>query len=546
MAMMITKFHKLIQSKTVWYIILGVIAISFVWFFTPSMTSGASRQKSKVAGELFGKKVTQQELAVAKQSTKIWYELSSMQRIPQSDEATRMIAHQAWLRIASLRKAESEGIVASNQEVIDQIQIMPIFRGQTGVFDNNAYKSILGYYSIPAVQFERMVREQIIVRKLMSRAVQAALVSPQELSEAYHLYTDRFVLKYALLPRSVVENDVSVTREEAEALYNRNSEAFRKPAKVGVSYVEFLVKDYVADAVVAEGAALQAYNQNIERYRIESTGDVSVTEYKPFEDVEAEITEQLREGAARNLAFEKASEFVAEVSATAVNEKADFAGAAAAAGIAVKKTGAFGPVDALPGIDETAPFRRVALGLEDDIYSSYSDAVRGRDTVYVISLDKKYASFVPGFEAVEKEATETVRRQAVTEALAAKALEVQAQISKALEAGTSFADALKPFNLTAGETEEFDLSTPSDGLYINELMPVCMSAKQGELCNPTPANGGVLISYVAQRNATDEDLGLPAMRSELINGLEAAKSQRLAQAWQVALLDEAGWKELVQ
>ncbi len=302
MAMLITRFHKLIQSKVLWYIILGVIIVSFVGFFMPTNRAGARVRDVPSAGELFGKKVSQDEYHRAYNNTYIWYIISSGKMIPMTDELTAALREEAWRRVAVLRKAQAEKIPVTDKELIQQVQTMPLFHAENGAFDPRVYKAVLQQLGISPRQAEELFREQITIYKLMYRPVQAALISPYELKQAYHLYTDRFVLDYVLIPRAQVEKTVKVTKEAAQALFAENPEAFRMPAKVRVSYVEFPVSNFVASAEVPEGAALQVYNKNIEDYRVENTNANAIVEYKPFEKVEGEINEQIRHMAARKLA----------------------------------------------------------------------------------------------------------------------------------------------------------------------------------------------------------------------------------------------------
>lgn len=544
MAMMISKFHKLIQSKVVWYIVIGVIVLSFTVFGVSTYVMGGSREpQGQSAGELFGEEVTRQDLRTSFGNLHLWQILTTGQ-MPQMDERTvRMMEEGAWRRLAVLRKAGQEKIMVTDQEVVQQIQRLPVFMNRnTGGFDKNAYQAVLGQIGVSASQVENLVREQMAVQKMMFRPMQAALISPYELKRAYHMYTDRLILNYAVLPRAQVEKDVSVTQEEAEAFFADNQERFRMPAKVRVSYVEYPVDGFVAQAEVPEDAALQAYNANIDRYRVESTGDVSTVEYKPFEEVEPEIAGILAKNAARRLAMEQANTLVAEIAPKSQGQKPDFNGAAAAAGLTVKSLPAFGPSDELKGIDMTAPFRQAALGLQDDVYSSFSDAIAGQDSVYVISLEQRYESFLPGFDAVEKEAAEAARSRAVSDAVAERAIEIQDALTKALEAGTAFAEAVKPFGLAVETTAEFDVRSELDDPYAEVLVPSCVMVPQGALCEPVPVEDGVLFAAVARRTQTDAELGLPAMREELVSGLSRIRSQRLAADWQDGLIREADLK----
>jgi len=544
MAMLITRFHKLIQSKVLWYFILGVIIVSFVGFFMPTNRAGARTHDIPPVGELFGKKVPQDEYRRAYHNSYMWYILSSGRMIPMTDELTKALKREAWQRVAVLHKAKSEEILVADAEVVRQMQAMPLFQAKNGAFDVNIYKAVLQQIGLTPRQAEELFREQIAIYKLMYQPAQAALISPYELKHAYHLYTDRFILDYVVIPRSQVEKTVTVSKESAQALFAENPEAFRMPAKVRVSYVEFAVSNFLSKVQIPEDMALQVYNRNIENYRIESTNVNAAAAYKPFEKVKGEITKQLQQISARKLAVEKATEFVVDVAPKTEGGQPDFAGAAAKAGLKIKTLPAFGLKEDLKGIDESAPFRQAAFNLENDAYSSFSDAIIGKDTVYVLSLVQRYPSFVPAYNAVEKEVMDAAREQAVTKALAERAMDVEKAVVKAMSAGTGFKAAVAPFGLKVQTTAEFDISTELKDKYADTLVKLCLTVPQGRLCDPAAVENGVLLACVTSRKSTDEASGLPAIRQELAGSLSRARAQRLASAWQESLLSEGNFKEL--
>jgi peptidyl-prolyl cis-trans isomerase D len=545
MAMLITRFHKLIQSKVVWYIILGVIIVSFVGFFMPTMRADNRQQKERAAGELFGRKVPQDEYRRAYHNTYVWYILSSGRMIQMTSQMNAALHEEAWLRVAILRKAQADKIAVADKEIVQQMQATPLFRAENGAFDIRIYKAVLQQLGLAPGQAEEIFREQIAINKLMSRPVQAALISPAELERAYHLYTDRFVLDYIVIPRAQIAKTVTVAKEAAQTLFAENPEAFRMPAKVRVSYVEFAVSNFVAQAEIPEGAALQVYNNNIENYRVETTNLDAAVEYKPFEQVEGEINKQIRHALARKLAAEKAAEFVADVTPKAEGRQPDFKGAAATASLKVKTLPAFGEKDEIKGIDETAPFRQAAFGLESGAYTSFSDAIVGKDFVYVLSLEQRYPSFLPAFDAVESEAMERAKEQAVNKALAERALDVEKALAAAMSSGGGFKAAAKTLGFSAVKTTpEFDLSTALDDPYADTLAGICINVPQGGLCEPAPVEEGVLVAGVTSRKSTDAATGLPAIREELVASLSRSRAQRLAATWQTSLLTEGKFKDL--
>ncbi len=545
MAMMISKFHKLIQSKLVWYILLGFIVVAFTFVGFSGSRQEKKRPSQKVVGELFGKKVMAQEYRQAYQNTYLWYVLSSGNMPQMTDEMAEALDHEAWQRLVSIRKAKADQITVSDAEIVKQIQRLAAFQGESGGFDVRAYNLVLKHLRTTSQQIEAILREQILIHKLMIRPIQAALISPSELTQAYYLYTDRFVLNYALLPREQIAKNITVSREEAEILFNENIEAFRMPSKVHVSYVEWKINDFLAQVEAPEGAALEFYNKNLENYRIETTNEFEIASYKPFENVEKEITDQICETLARRAAAEEATSLVAAIAPQAEGATSNFEGAAAKAGLTIKTLPAFGQTDTLPAIDETAPFRQAASRLQNDAYSSFSDAVIGKDSVYVISLEKRYPSFLPSFGAVETSVMEAAQTHAISEAVSERAIELQKTLTAALNEGNTIQDILKPYNLNIETTEEFDITTDLTNDYANILIPICLNAKQGELCELVPTEDGILITYVAERKSIDAELGLPSIRQELIAGLSRNLTQQLTTDWQASLLSEANFKNLM-
>jgi peptidyl-prolyl cis-trans isomerase D len=545
--MMITRFHKLIQSKTIWYIVLGVVVVSFVGFFTPSIGQGSTAPKNPPAGRLFGKKVTSGEYYRAMDNTYKWLIITSGQMVPMSDQLRAMLKEEAWRRIAVLRKAQAEKTPISNEEILRYIQSIPLFHNDSGSFDRRIFDAVIRQLDLTPRMTEEIAREQILIEREISRPAQAALVSPFELNHAYHIYTDRFVVDYVVVPRAQIEKEVSVSADEVQALYDRNPEAFRMPAKVRVSYVELPIANFLSVAQLPEDAARRFYEANLERYRVTDPSGAVTAEYKPFEQVEKEITAGLTQAAARKAATDRAAEFVANLAAVSESTRPDFAAAAAAAQLQVKTLPAFGIDDDLGGIDPAAPFRQAAFSLQNDAYSSFSDAVVGETAVYVLSLEQRYPAFVPPFDSVKEDVKKAAREQAVIKALALRATEIRDAVAKALESGTTFKSAVAPFGLKIQTPPEFDFSSEINDPYAEALSRVCPNARQGELCELFPVKEGVLLANVRSRQSLDAATNMPQeLRQELIGQLSGPRAQRLVSAWQATLLKDAEFENLLE
>jgi hypothetical protein len=552
MAMMISKFHKIIQSKVVWTAFALLIAVAFIGVSIPGAGNRkAARQAQKegqLAGRLFGEDVTRIEFARAYQSTRLNYMLQfGPFRI--TDEIHEMISKAAWQRLASLKKAQQLGMTVSPEQTVAMIQRQPVFQNQqTGQFDPNAYNAVLQQIAsitgMSPKDMETHYAQQVLLEQIARIPAQGALVTEEEIRKAFHLYTDMLTVEYTALPRSLAPVP-EVSDEEARAYFEINKEQFRMPEKAIVDYVQYTVADFLDQVEVTDEMISGFYENNKQRYLKTPAADApedAPPEFKPLDEVKSEITDELKIALARKAAADQADELVAELA----DETVTFQAAAEKAGrTIVDNTPAFALTDPVRGIDPTAPFARAAFNLEKNASQYYSDAVVGRDFVYVISLNKKLASFLPDVEVVMSQVLEAAKIDAAEKAYIKKAEQVHGEIKAAIKAGTSFADAAAPYNLELKKTEPFNMSTPLTEEYGQQIKGSAMLFDQGSLTDLISTPNEYLIAYVAEKVPGDETVTLPGMRAELADNISNEKAARLAAAWQEGLLEEAGFEDLL-
>ncbi|MDF7801986.1 SurA N-terminal domain-containing protein [Pontiellaceae bacterium B1224] len=552
MAMMISKFNKIIHNKTVWLVFAIFISIAFVGVYTGSQTGNSRADKaiSQVAGKLWEEDVTRQEFAAVYRDVYVLTDLSYLMQtgrgIPENSELTNQLRQQAWIRLATIKKAEMMGLNVTDQQTVEAIQTFPLFSNpETGGFNKNMYDQVVGTilpqrYRMGGTDFENLIRRNVLVQKATAAAAQGALVTDDEIRQAFHLYTDMLTVDYTTLPRSIV-GTVEVTEEDAKAYYEQNLSEFLLPKKRVVKYVEFNVSDYTNAVEITDEDVAQIYESNKQYYMIPETATNDVPEYRPLEEVKGEIFEIVAADMSQRAAANAADALVAQLSA----EGATFEDEAEKAGLTiVTDTPAFGAADQVRGVDPTAPFARAAFNLDLTPTQYYSDPVVGRDTVYVIALVKEIDEYQRTFDVVQAEATESARIAAAELAYVEKAEEIHAEIAAALKEGVSFADAASKYNLEIQQTAPFNISNPLEGEFSREIMGSTIQFDQGTLVDLISTPDEFLMAYVAEKELADEVVTLPGMRDDLAAGIRQEKAQRLAQAWQESLLEEAGFEDL--
>lgn len=548
MAMMISKFHKLIQSKVVWTAFAILISVAFVSVYTGSKNSASesrAQMASEAAGRLYGKDVSRAEFGRAYRSMYVIYSLRMGQPISVTDEIDEIISNAAWIRLATLKKTEELGLTVSPQQTIDMIRANPVFQNQqTGQFDKNIYDAVVANF-LPSTGmsekgFEQLMSENVLIEKASRVAAQGALVTEAEIKEAFHLYTDLLTVDYAAIPRSLVETP-EVTAEDAKTYFAENQERFRMPEKAIVNFVEFPVTNYTASVEVTDEMVSIYYENNKQRFAKPNVEEGAEPEFLPLDEVKDQITDDIKMALARKAAANAADVFVAELA----DESTTFAAEAATAGLTVvNTTPAFTLTDSVKGVDPTAPFARSAFALEKNALNYYSDPVVGRDFVYVIELNKKLPSFLPSYEIVQQDAMESAKLAAAEVAYVNKAESLHQEIKDALKSGKTFADLSAQYQLELQTTEPFNITTTLESEYGQQIKSATSDLDAGSLAELIPGNDSYLIAYVSSKVPGDEAVELPAMRQGLSAAISNDKASRMVAEWQQSLLKEAAFVDL--
>lgn len=547
MAMLITKFHKLIESKIVWALVVILVVIAFVVVGTQLPTKNPAQER--IAGKLFGKEVSQQEYSEAYRYLYVWYSLRMGRPIPQSDRTTRMLQDMSWKRLAALRKAEKMGMQATDDEIVEAITSFPLFQ-QNGQFDPTIYKQIIASFisgfGMNEKDLERLFADQLLISKMEAIPQQSVMVTDQEILEAFHLATDKITVESANIPRSL-STSPTVDETGCKTYYEQNKESFRRPERALANYVQFSVSNYLDSVMVQEEQISNYYEQNKERYAIplaEDAPEDTATEYKPLEEVKEEVTNELKERLAREKAATEADLFVAALSQ---NPDAGFKATAEKLEVpCIDNAPSFTQADKVQGVDPTAPFARTAFSLDPNSRTHfYSDPVIGKEAVYVIELTKKLPSNIPPYESIQAEVRTAAEQAAAQIAYAEKVKEVHSAIKDAVKAGTAFADAIAPYNMELKPSVTFSMMEPAETQEGYMLMQYTLHLAKGDLSEPIRTANEFVVAYVADKVLGDEENDLPGLREELIANIKNEKNGQLIQAWYDELLNEANFENLM-
>ncbi len=541
MAMMISKFHRLIQSRILWGAFLVIIVFSFVIWGMVWPSDIEKAEQANAAGLLDGELVSPGEFRSAYLSTYLARALALGRDVPSTPETDAALRRLSWQRLATLREAAKLGITATEDELVSAIR--GNFADTNGVYSRAYYQSFVQNMLQPmgyAVEhFEQHVREEIVIQKMGSLIGRQAQVTPLEIRRTFDTLLDEFTVEYAIVRPADVEAQVTVSDDDARKLYDADPAAFTIPEQREVSYVAFPVAAYLDEqAEIPEDDLLDYYEARIDRYTTTETD----TNGQPrqvvadFADVREEITREIRRQAALEKADDAATDLVSRAIPGRDGVVPDFAAEAEKSGRPVQTCAPFARFE-VPVEDAGALFAATAFDLVPNAYERVSAPITGQENVYVVNLVREHPARVPEFDEIRDGARQEARRQAVQAALAAQATAVQTAAREGLAAGKSFADAVAAAGARAETAEPFTglTGSSSSNEIVQVLVQAVVSYNQGEVTEPVPADDGQIVAYLKARVPADPST-YDTYQAEIASAIRNRRGQGLFRDWQAGLL----------
>ncbi|GIW73041.1 MAG: hypothetical protein KatS3mg102_2583 [Planctomycetota bacterium] len=417
------RFFRRYEKIVFWGVVLVILPLFGVSYL---MIDVLGRPPIPPAGVIFGEKIGQEEFQ------RLSRRLALVQAF-RAGERARFENQQAWNHLIFLRKAEEAGITVSDEEVAREVEQFFTFvaaqqqairrLGAEGVtepsqaqwqrylfealgqvrFDRDEYLRLFEGRDLSVVDFERTLREELMIDKLRQLVRQSGKPAPERLFERYQDEHHRRRARYVAFDAAAFPVTAgAVTTEDLRAYYEQNQERFREPRRVAIAYAAVPIARFTAAVEPPSEEQLRArYEAVRERYRLPdspapatpSASPAAPTSgaaldsptptaalqpptptaeprYRPFAEVREEIAAELVRERARELARATATALLEEVRAldeqqgsapdgtapAAAGEQPPPAAAAPTASAAPPPAGAGeAPAAAAPGVLPAAP-----------------------------------------------------------------------------------------------------------------------------------------------------------------------------------------------
>ncbi len=495
------------HQKWLWLIIIAVIIISFVIFFSPySRVNDGGRGGNY--GSINGERVTQ---VVIQQTEREVYlrHFFSTGRWP--DEEARRSGFDAfreayqWLFLVKQQEAMNVYIGPDLVAQFAREMIRPFER--RGISTPQQFvDQVLKPQGFGVDDFERFVRHYLGVQELISTiGISGKLVTPAEAESLFIREHQELATEVVFFTASNYLSQVNIAPEAIAQFYSNRLANYRIPERVQVNYVKFDVTNFTAKA---EGELTKTnFNEIIEEnYR--RLGTNYFADAKSPEAAKAKIREELIKTRALVFARRAAAEFASPLFDMQPVKLENLDNFAKTKGLKVQTSKPFdretGPTEFAASQD----FAKAAFSRTDE--EPFSAPIVGEDGVYVLATIKRYASENPPLEQVRDTVTIDYRYNQALMLARQAGFAFQAQLTNALAQGKSFNEAataakLKPVTLPAFSLSTRSLGEQEESVNLNQLKQLAFSTLVGK-ASPfqMTAEGGVIL-YVKAKLPMDQN-----------------------------------------
>jgi peptidyl-prolyl cis-trans isomerase D len=290
-----------------------------------------------------------------------------------------------------LLEADRQGITVTDGEVSDFIMSNPAFQDGGKFIGSDRYRELLARNSMTPSEFEHRVRQDLTVQKLQQLVSDGVVVSKADLEEEYRRRNEKLHLEYLFVPRAEFESQVQVSDEEARAYYDKNPDAFKRPAQRKVRFITLTPQLFASGVTVSTREIDRYYNENINRFQ---TGEQVKASHILLKTGPDKNEEEVRKKAEEILARVKAGEDFAELA----RKYSEDEGSAPNGG----DLGSFGRGQMVP------EFEAAAFALEN---GATSDLVKSSYGFHIIHSNGKEAAFTRPLDSVREEIRNTLTQE---------------------------------------------------------------------------------------------------------------------------------------
>lgn len=428
-----------------WGFIIAAVIVSFVIYFTPSVTRDRSGGGRSQFGSLNGRPITRKQFLEAYVETRLSY-LLRFGTWPDQGESKRTgfdLDRETRNRLVLLERLRALNVLVEKEAVAQWI--VDNFGGTQPATAKAKYdnfvRELRQRHTVTEEDLQNFIRHEIGVGHLAAVAgVAGKLVTPRLAAELYRQENEKVEAEAVVFAASNYLASVTLDPAALSQFYSNRQSVYRTPERLQVHYVRFDATNFLAqaDQVLLRNTNLTG---EIDRLYLASNPSAFMDtngQVMPPEAAKTRIRQQLRERQAIFEAHKEAARFATNLESLKDPTGDSLVAVAANKGLAAAVTEPFAEGETPRGLKVRANFAEMAYKLTPQQPILLSP-IRGDDAVYLIALKQRFPSQVPTLEVLQARVEmEFKQDQAVRLARAAGTNFLQ-QLTNGMSAGKTFA-----------------------------------------------------------------------------------------------------------
>lgn len=183
-------------------------------------------------------------------------------------------ADQLIMQKAMIAEAHRMGFKVTDEELRDELQHGPFAQV---LFPNGSFAGQETYenflqqqFNLSVSQFERLLKSDLLIRKLRATVEGPISISDQDIADAYQRENTKVKFDYAVLTLEDVEKQIHPTEAELKGYFDKNKQAYANaiPEKRSARYVVIDTAKLQRQVQVTPQELQAYYNQHQDQYRV--------------------------------------------------------------------------------------------------------------------------------------------------------------------------------------------------------------------------------------------------------------------------------------
>jgi peptidyl-prolyl cis-trans isomerase D len=242
----------------------GLLGLSMLTYLIPNYNSGGSSSNDFVVAEVGKDPITLQEVQQLVQS--------SMRGRQIPPEILPTYVPQLVDNLISERamqyEAERLGFEVTDAQIADAIkQYVPNLFQDGRFVGKEAYAALLSQQNMTIPEFERNVRRQLLITRLRNIALEATVVTPQEIEQEYKKKNEKIKIEYVKVTSDKYKAEVEPSLAEMQQNFAINQGGYTVPERRNLAILIADQNKIAANVNPSDAELHRAYDQNAASYR---------------------------------------------------------------------------------------------------------------------------------------------------------------------------------------------------------------------------------------------------------------------------------------